>query len=110
MKQHAIAIMLILSTLSLHAQWTGTTNTTDGIFRSGNVGIGTTSAPSAKFEVNNGSTTAPMYFRVDHTAPNTNFEFLNTTTGSGTSIVNIVNKRAAGSTNNGGATMLIPWV
>jgi hypothetical protein len=51
MKSRYLLTLFCLQFLNANAQWDGTTNFTSPVWRSGNVGIGTTSAPVEKFQI-----------------------------------------------------------
>ncbi len=78
------------------------------IANDGNVGIGTTS-PDSKFMVHNEDLADPSYFKVNIADGSKQLELLNTTDNSSsdlTTIMSLVNKRKAGSTSNGGASII----
>jgi len=82
------------------AQWAGGSATTDNIYRSGNVGIGTLSAPTVKFEVNNGNTTLPSYFQVDPLAAWVQMSLFNTSVSA--TNFDLTHKRGTGASVDGG--------
>lgn len=76
MKAIQLVILLIIvssSNLFSQLQWSGNSNTTDPIYRSGNVGIGLTGAPSAPLQFSN--TTASRKIVLLNGALNNNFQF-----------------------------------